>query len=84
MKQGAIPCRCTQIKKGLELIYKWKLKKLDVPENVFQEGEIEAENQNEAVDKLRDQNIRPHAGELLEIISPMDNTTIGKGPIILT
>ncbi len=65
------------------MLYKWKLKNTESNFTIHK-GEVEASTQEEALKIVNEEfDIRPHVGEILEIIAP-DEITDGLDPTILT
>ncbi len=64
------------------MLYTWKLKSLDTGYTI-KTGNVEAPTQGSALDKLRQDGIAPHTGELIEIIEARLDNGGGKS-IILT
>ncbi len=64
--------------------YKWILRNIETGFTI-QQGQIEAKDQEEALEKLnKEKDIHPHTAEILEIIEPDDLSSSGMRPLVLT
>lgn len=61
--------------------YKWILKSLKGNEKIAK-GEVTAETQDAALKILNKSGIKPHEGEVLELVTPMDLSDEGSEPLI--
>lgn len=68
--------------RDFKMKYKWVLKSISTNRTI-REGDIKAKDQDEAMRRLNKSGIKPHEGEVLELVTPMDLSDEGSEPLIL-